>query len=728
MLKFKKVEFKNFNSFGNTPTTITFNDGLSLINGSNGSGKCVRGNTRIRIKLTDADKDKWYGRFDAKTYNEFFVSIKTLIGYFENRKDDIYVETRFGWKRILAGGITAKNSNIIRTELNDSSAIETSPEHLLLSEQNGIQKFVKVNDLLPGDCLFDFKMDKIFITDMIKLTETEDLYDIQVEEVSEYLANGIVSHNSSIMDVIYFGLYGKPFRKVKKGELVNNINKHDCLVSLWFEKGSNHYQINRGIHPIVFEIFKNGELLPEESHVKDYQEIVNEVIGLSQEIVKQVIFISISQFQSFFEMPAYKRREILEQLLSLQKLGKMFQLNKRFLLECSSEIRSSEKILENYKNQVLSLNSSIKSIKSNNKDEGLKNLVIEFNENIKNIDIQITELESQLKDFNITALHSDLELSKAEKELHNKNVIELKTNVKILQESAIFFGKNDSCDTCYQPISNELKFSKLGEIKAKVDGYLLELEILNKNLHDEKSKIKHLEKDIKTYESISHDIIDLEKEKKNIANRYNFQSDLINKNSNLTESVLTEQLQNELKKCKELEASLVILYKDLNDYKSIDQILSDSGLKLVILEEYIPFIQERINYYLSVFDLFATIEIDHEFGESIKMLGFNKASFGSCSEGQKARITLSSILAFRDLMNTRGIGASNLLFIDEILDASLDNEGKYSVLKRLKQLSNDDNVTSFIVSHSKDLPDIFNYEYIVKQDNFGFSSVEEKIL
>ena len=42
---------------------------------------------------------------------------------------------------------------------------------------------------------------------------------------------------STFLDAISFGLFGKPFRKVKLGQLVNSINMKNCEVELEFDVG-----------------------------------------------------------------------------------------------------------------------------------------------------------------------------------------------------------------------------------------------------------------------------------------------------------------------------------------------------------------------------------------------------------------------------------------------------------------------------------------------------------
>ncbi len=54
---------------------------------------------------------------------------------------------------------------------------------------------------------------------------------------------------STILDALCFGLYGKPFRKVKKNQLINSVNNGGTVVEVEFMINGNDYKIVRGIKP-----------------------------------------------------------------------------------------------------------------------------------------------------------------------------------------------------------------------------------------------------------------------------------------------------------------------------------------------------------------------------------------------------------------------------------------------------------------------------------------------
>ena len=73
------------------------------------------------------------------------------------------------------------------------------------------------------------------------------------------------SGKSTFIDALSFALFGKPFRKVKVGQLVNSINLKDALVEVEFSIGSSEYKIRRGMKPTIFEIYQNNVLVNQDA-------------------------------------------------------------------------------------------------------------------------------------------------------------------------------------------------------------------------------------------------------------------------------------------------------------------------------------------------------------------------------------------------------------------------------------------------------------------------------
>ena len=65
-------------------------------------------------------------------------------------------------------------------------------------------------------------------------------------------ANG--SGKSTMLDAITFALFNRPFRLIKKEQIINTINNGDTIVELEFQVGTKNFKVIRGIRPSIFEI------------------------------------------------------------------------------------------------------------------------------------------------------------------------------------------------------------------------------------------------------------------------------------------------------------------------------------------------------------------------------------------------------------------------------------------------------------------------------------------
>lgn len=99
----------------------------------------------------------------------------------------------------------------------------------------------------------------------------------QFTEISftEYPTNLIIGTNgagkSTLLDALTFSLFGKPFRKINKPQLVNTVNEKDCQVEVEFSVGNTNWKVVRGIKPNIFEIFRDGNALDQSAAALDQQ-------------------------------------------------------------------------------------------------------------------------------------------------------------------------------------------------------------------------------------------------------------------------------------------------------------------------------------------------------------------------------------------------------------------------------------------------------------------------
>jgi DNA repair exonuclease SbcCD ATPase subunit len=143
---------------------------------------------------------------------------------------------------------------------------------------------------------------------------------------------------STILDALCFGLYGKPFRKVKKDQLINSINGRDTVVEIEFEVSGESYLVRRGIKPTVFEIYKSDKMMDQLAASRDQQEMLERtILRMNMKSFTQIVILGSSSFVPFMQLPTSVRREVIEDLLDIRVFSTMSSLLKDWL----AQIRAS---------------------------------------------------------------------------------------------------------------------------------------------------------------------------------------------------------------------------------------------------------------------------------------------------------------------------------------------------------------------------------------------------
>ena len=83
---------------------------------------------------------------------------------------------------------------------------------------------------------------------------------------------------STMLDALFFALYGKAFRNINKPQLINSITNKNLLVECEFSIGRKKYMVRRGMRPNVFEIYVNDSMIDQNSDIREYQEILEKNI------------------------------------------------------------------------------------------------------------------------------------------------------------------------------------------------------------------------------------------------------------------------------------------------------------------------------------------------------------------------------------------------------------------------------------------------------------------
>ena len=531
---------------------------------------------------------------------------------------------------------------------------------------------------------------------------------------------------STILDALSFVLYGKPFRKINKPQLINTINGKNCVVEVEFDVGKKKYKVIRGIKPNIFEIYHNGEMINQSADVKDYQELLEKtILKLNHKSFNQIVILGSASFVPFMQLPAAHRREIIEDLLDIQIFSVMNSLLKDKIATNRTTITDNKYKLEMVVDKIDIHKKHLEAQKVDNTQ-----LIADKQSKITKLANDVTVIKKNVEAFN-------KEIEELRTKLINKDKLSAKQSklqtlqrqigerVKKTTKEIEFFTDNDTCPTCNQDISQEFKDNMIGDRTNQqtqlVDG-------LNK-LQEELSIVVE---SMQEFAEINDSIVELNKNVAVSNNNAKFSNEAIQE-LQIEVTALQEKTMNiennsaEIKTLLEDQKALGLAKIELEDEKSVYDVasvlLKDSGIKTKIIKQYIPVINKLINKYLASMDFFVNFELDENFEEKIKSRFRDEFSYASFSEGEKARLDLALLFTWRSIAKLRNSASTNLLILDEVFDGSLDNTGNDELLGILQALTQGNNV--FVISHKTDAY-LDKFEKVLKfEKHKNFSRIAE---
>jgi DNA repair exonuclease SbcCD ATPase subunit len=544
-------------------------------------------------------------------------------------------------------------------------------------------------------------------------------------DFTENSTNLIIGTNgagkSTVLDALTFSLFGKPFRKINKPQLVNTVNEKDCKVEVEFSVGATEWKVVRGIKPAIFEIWRNGAVLDQSAAALDQQKWLEQnVLKMNYKSFTQIVILGSSTFVPFMQLPAAHRREVIEDLLDIKIFSSMNVLIKEKIRLLREDIKILELKKESFIDKVKMQQNFIEELENRGKDniKTNKQKITDLDEEIEQYVNQNSSLEKPLRVYikeqdDITGY-----AEKLRKLVNLKGKISQK--VSTISEEHKFFTENTVCPTCTQEIDDEFRINKINDAQNKAkelqSGYQ-ELEEAIKEEERRERQFTSLSKEIKKLtDEISQNNIKISGCRRQIKD---FESQI---------QRITEQLENrntEHEKLESFKDNLKITYDDLvskkdliNYYDFTYSLLKDSGVKSKIIKKYLPLINQQVNRYLQMMDFYINFTLDDEFNETVQSPIHEDFSYASFSEGEKMRIDLSLLFTWREVARMKNSVNTNLLIMDEVFDSSLDGFGTEEFLKIIRYVIKDANI--FVISHKTGLEDKF--ESVIKFEKVkGFS-------
>ncbi|CAD5242857.1 gp46 recombination endonuclease subunit [Klebsiella phage vB_KpM-SoFaint] len=520
---------------------------------------------------------------------------------------------------------------------------------------------------------------------------------------------------STMIEALTYALFGKSFRDLKVGQLVNSINKKKCLVELLIEYGNDEYKIIRGQKPKVFEIWKNGEKLPEDSAAGDYQSQLESMLNINLVGFKQVIVLGTAGYVPFMELKTPDRRKLVEDLLSLSIISEMDKLNKSYIRGVNRELDTLSMQIGHVQQQIATHQKFIdeQRAKANQNTARYQDIYDSHVETAKQIKAQLVELQSQIAECVINGEDQTANIQKL-----RDGYTRLSMNVEQLQRLEVMYRKGGECPACKQPISPTPE--RMEEIAENIKNGTQKLTLI-KNKQDQLQKIMDdLLTQQRTLNGLKSKYESLRGTLQNevaAAKRVRAIMDKAQEDVVIDESPVEKLREDE----KELDSKRSGFVKEKYFRGIVTDLLKDSGVKASIVKRYIPYFNKQIAYYLDLLGADYQFTLDDEFNESIKSLGRNDFSYASFSQGERARINLALLFTWRDVTSKISGVDLSLLILDEVYDGAIDRDGSFAV----KALLDGINGNVIVISHQDLDPEDFD-RHIVMSKVGRFSKMEVK--
>ena len=515
------------------------------------------------------------------------------------------------------------------------------------------------------------------------------------------------SGKSTLLDALSFGLFGRAHRDINKLQMVNTINGKGTIVEVEFDIGPHSFKIVRGIKPNKFEIWQNGNMINQASMARDYQKFLEQnILKLNHKSFHQIVVLGSSSFIPFMQLPAYIRREVIEDLLDIQVFSKMNQILKERNGKLKEEINDTNYRLELLKEKVSLQRKYIRDITEINDGQ-----IKEKRKEIDNLQSEIQSLQEECKEATDYIGKVQDELDANLKKQHDKRQALLQYQAQFQQQirsvvkDAKFYEDNDSCPTCSQDISEGVRSGKLEAAQAKAAE-------LNKAMDDVSTESTSVEQDIERLNAIAEEVrqrsslvssnnSSIARMQGQIRNIENDISSLNGKGGDLGKA--NSELAQVIEERDNVSEQKLHLIDERTYNDAAAEMLKDTGIKTKIIKEYLPVMNKLVNNYLQVLDFFVSFHLDENFNEVIKSRHRDSFNYASFSEGEKQRIDLALLFTWRQIARMKNSTSTNLLVLDETFDSSLDHDGVDNLMKILGTLEDDSNV--FVISHKGDLLD-----------------------
>ena len=523
---------------------------------------------------------------------------------------------------------------------------------------------------------------------------------------------------SSVLELLYYGLYGTTLREIPKDYISNSFTKKRCEVSLEFDVTSNNaidsYKIVRKLNPTKCYIFKNDEDVTRSTLAKT-NGYIQDLIRTPATVFRNSVIMSVNTALPFMALPKTDKRKFIESVLGLEVFTQMVL---RARDDYSIAKKDYEIAYSKFEQQQLEL--SFNDSQFNNYETVKQERILKLSVKQANIKNDISKTQTKFVSMEANDLscseqeleknRSDLDLlHEKTKELHTK-VVKVQTEINSEQKQINQLQHNkDKCPTCSRDYSEEHvdhvsqliathndNISKLSEAEVKIVA-------AQKKTNEKVENLQQLIKENKTKRRLVEQQI---AENKHIQTSLSFLKNSLKETEDEIELVKKEQ-NNDLKgkittlklNVDQCKATVDKLNNELNVLETVKFVISEEGIKSFIVKKILKILNSRLALYLKKLETNCLCQFNEFFDEVIVDENAQQKSYFNFSGGERKRIDLACLFAFADIRRLQGDVNFSTVFYDELLDSSLDDKGVSLTLRLLRERFQENNEACYIITH-----------------------------
>lgn len=536
---------------------------------------------------------------------------------------------------------------------------------------------------------------------------------------------------TTLIQAIFFALYGVPLTNIKKDNLINKTNQKAMVVSLDYEVDDKVYRIERGRKPNFLRFYVNDGLVnsPEtdESHGESkwtQKEIEKTVGSLSHDLAKHILALHVKTTPFLASKPP-EQRALIEELLGITQLSTKADQVKELIKTVKDEIKVEEIRIKT----VLDSNEKIQKHINDLKFRGMT-WEKEHQKKLEKIAAQIyrmeeVDIEKEIDAHGKIRLWSDLQ-NEISRLLRDKDHVFKARNMVNLQlkgvNQQLAAAEEHKCHACGQEVHDDKHEVMVAGLQTQLTEKQVELNLLDAELTSLESQINSKQSellDLGNEPQVVYQDIKQAYEHKNMLDKLHsdllresaVESPYIDQIANLSTTGIQDVTYDYLNEMTRLKEHQEFLHKLLTS--------KDSFIRKKIIDQNISYLNHRLNHYLEKLALPHEVVFQSDLSVEIMYLG-KDYDFDQLSNGESTRLVLSLAWAFRDVWESMNQHL-NLMMIDELVDSGMDSQGMDSALDVLKRGTRERPTNVFLISHKDELVSRVGKILLVQKEN-GFTT------